>query len=245
MRPGEPAGPAMSVSVRQPSNRLRRAAAAERAAVARDRDRLQRKRNRLAAQVAKLDDAVRAAEVQLGLLSTLGQAPQPVTATNRTVCETSGDSARILHGLAVRETAVRVLISDPRRIEALHYRDWYQLVRHAGYTVAGSDPLAVFLTQLTRSPAVHKATQAGVYGVDRQAPHRIRQRLEQLACELREVTVGAPDPVELATVRARRRELDRAISRQERALEEARRALGGDTEQTLVERALQATAGQR
>ena len=234
MRPGEPAGPAMSVSVRQPSNRLRRAAAAERAAVARDRDRLQRKRNRLAAQVAKLDDAVRAAEVQLGLLSTLGQAPQPVTATNRTVCETSGDSARILHGLAVRETAVRVLISHPRGIEALHSHDWYQLVRQAGYTVAGTNPLAVFLTQLTRSPVVHKSTQSGVYAVDRHAPQRIRERLEQLARELPEMTAAAPDLVELATVRVRRRELDRAISQQERALEEPLWVLSGDAQTTTL-----------
>ena len=100
--------------------------------------------------------------------------------------------------------------------------------------MAGSDPLAVFLTQLTRSPAVHKSTQAGVYGVDRQAPQRIRQRLERLACELREVTAAAPDPVELATVRARRRELDRAISRQEHALEEALWALSGDAPNTLA-----------
>jgi len=235
----------MSVSVRQPSNRLRRAAAAERAAVARDRDRLQRKRDRLAAQVAELDDAVRAAEERLALLSTLGQAPEPVTATDTTVCEACGDSRRMLHGLAVREAAVRVLISHPRRIEALHYRDWYQLVRQAGYTVDGTNPLAVFLTQLTRSPVVRKSTQSGVYAVDRQAPQRIRARLERLARELRDVTAAAPDVVELATVRVRRREPDRAISRQERALEEALWALRGDTEQTLVERALQAPAGQR
>jgi len=236
----------MSSPLSQPSSRLLRAAAAEQAKLARRREQLAHERQRLAAQLTELDDTLGAIEERLALLSTLGQPLKTtVPAADAAACEPPGDSRRVLHGSAVRETAVRVLISDPRRIEALHYRDWYQLVRHAGYTVAGSDPLAVFLTQLTRSPAVHKATQAGVYGVDRQAPHRIRQRLEQLACELREVTVGAPDPVELATVRARRRELDRAISRQERALEEARRALGGDTEQTLVERALQATAGQR
>jgi hypothetical protein len=129
---------------------------------------------------------------------------------------------------------VRVLISHPERIEALHYRDWYRLVRQAGYAVAGSDPLAVFLTQLTRSPVVHKSTQAGVYAVDRQAPQRIRQRLERLAGELREVTASASGPVELAAVRARRRELDRAISEQERALEEAQWVLSSDAQHPLA-----------
>jgi hypothetical protein len=224
----------MSVSVRQPSNRLRRAAAAERAAVARDHDRLQRKRDRLTAQVAELDDALRAAEERLALLSTLGQAPEPVIAADTTVCEASGDSRRVLRGLAVRETAVRVLISQPGRIEALHYRDWYELVREAGYAVAGNDPRAVFLTQLTHSPVVRKSRQSGVYAVDRQAPQRIRERLERLARELREITAAAPDLVELATVRVRRRELDREIGRQERALEEALSVLGGDAQTTTL-----------
>jgi hypothetical protein len=224
----------MSVPVRQPSNRLRRAAAAEQAAVGRDRERLLRKRDRLAAQVAELDDAVRAVEERLALLSTLGQAPETVPTPDATACQPAGDPGRILHGLAVRETAVRVLISNPGRIEALHYRDWYELVRQAGYAVAGSNPLAVFLTQITRSPVVRKSTQSGVYAVDCEAPQRIRQGLERLTRELREMTATASGPIELATVRVRRRELDRAISRQERALEEALWVLSGDAQTTTL-----------
>jgi hypothetical protein len=83
----------------------------------------------------------------------------------------------------------------------------------------------VFLTQLSRSPLVRKSSAPGVYEVDRDAPLRIRDRLERLQAELREVTVAAPGPVELGTVRARRHELDLAISQQERALEEALRVL--------------------
>jgi hypothetical protein len=86
----------------------------------------------------------------------------------------------------------------------------------------------VFLTQVSRSPVVRKATEPGVYGVDRQAPLRIRQRLERLQGELREVTVAPQAPIELAGVRARRHELDLAISQQERALEEALRVLRRD-----------------
>ena len=134
----------------------------------------------------------------------------------------------LLRGPAIRELAVQVLLSQPERIDALHYRRWYELVCGAGYEVAGKDPLAVFLTQMTRSPVVRKASEAGVYEVDRQAPARIRRRLERLQAELREVTVSSEAPVDLATVRARRHELDLAISQQERALEEAVRVLGRD-----------------
>jgi len=138
-----------------------------------------------------------------------------------------GEQARgVLRGPAIREVAVQVLIAQLEHIEALHYRRWYELVRDAGYSVAGKDPLAVFLTQVSRSPVVRKATKPGVYEVDRQAPLRIRQRLERLQSELREVTVAPQAAVELAGVRARRHELDLAISQQERALEEAIRVLG-------------------
>jgi hypothetical protein len=146
----------------------------------------------------------------------------------------------VLRGPAIREAAVRVLIAQAGPIEALHYRQWYELLLEAGFRVAGKDPLAVFLTQLSRSPLVRKASAPGVYEVDRQAPQRIRQRLDRLQAELREVTVGAPgpigtagqtatgNPIELGAIRARRHELDLAISQQERALEESLRVLRGD-----------------
>src|SRR5262249_28303166 len=113
----------------------------------------------------------------------------------------------------------------PEHIEALHYRRWYELLQDAGYAVAGKDPLAVFLTQVSRSPVVRKATEPGTYEVDRQAPLRIRQRLERLQGELPGLAVGRQAAIELSIVRARRHELDLAISQEERALEEALRVL--------------------
>jgi hypothetical protein len=118
-----------------------------------------------------------------------------------------------------------VVIGQPQRIEALHYRRWYDLLQEAGYAVAGKDPVAVFLTQVTRSPVVRKATKPGVYEVDRQAPLRIRQRLDRLQTELRELAATPSAPVDLGAVRARRHELDLEISQHERALEEALRVL--------------------
>ena len=62
-----------------------------------------------------------------------------------------------LRGPAIREAAVRALVADGR--DALHYREWFELLDER--TVAGKDPLAVFLTQLSRSPAVRKGAQPG------------------------------------------------------------------------------------
>jgi hypothetical protein len=134
-------------------------------------------------------------------------------------------AARTLRGPAIREVAVEVVVEQPEYIEALHYRQWYELLVAAGYAVAGKDPLAVFLTQITRSPVVRKGTESGVYELDRQAPLRIRQRLERLHSELRELTASPATDADIASVRARRHELDLAISKQERALEEALRVL--------------------
>jgi hypothetical protein len=101
----------------------------------------------------------------------------------------------------------------------LHYRDWYERLLDAGFTVAGKDPQAVFSTQLTRSPVVRKSTQGGIYGLDRHAPQRLRREHEALQGRLRELTAPAAD--DLAAIRARRAALTREISRAEKALAEA------------------------
>ncbi len=139
------------------------------------------------------------------------------------------EGRQVLSGPAIREVAVQVLLRQPEYIEALHYRRWYELVRDAGYAVAGKDPLAVFLTQLTRSPAIQKSTETGIYELDRQAPLRLRQQLERLNAELKELrSPVSTGPAELDADRARRHELNVAIGQTERALDEALRVLRRD-----------------
>jgi hypothetical protein len=130
----------------------------------------------------------------------------------------------VLRGPAIRETAVRVLV-ERGGIEALHYRDWYELLTGRGYSVAGKDGLAVFLTQISRSPAVRKGTQAGVYELDREAPRRLAGELSRLQSELRELIGRTPGTTDLSEIRARREQLTSAIGHIERALEEAQRVL--------------------
>lgn len=228
----------VSTSLPNPSSRLVRAAAAEQTAVTRHRARLIEQREDLLRELRGVDDALAAADERLVVLGQLAATPgQGATAASdgdepSRISERDADapgtisiSRDHLRGPAIREVAVRVLLAEPSQIEAIHYRRWYELVTDAGYAVVGKDPLAVFLTQVTRSPLVRKATEPGVYEIDRQARLRIRQRLEKLQLELREVSLNSQSPTDLGAVRARRHELDIAISHQERALEEAGRVL--------------------
>ena len=247
----------MSVSLPNPSSRLLRAAVAERADLARHRERLTHERSRLLGELRELDEALAAVDRRLEVLAELAGEPGDSTPGAAPLLEAAGTGApaagarpdenrALLRGPAIREAAVRVLIAQPGPVEALHYRQWYELLVEAGFRIAGKDPLAVFLTQLSRSPLVRKASAPGVYELDRQAPLRIRQRLDRLQAELREVTIGAPgqsataSPIELGAVRARRHELDVAISQQERALEEALRVLRADRSEILTPDAAEA-----
>jgi hypothetical protein len=221
----------MSFPAPHPSSRLRRAAAAEQTDLGRHRERLIGERDRLTTELRRVNEALAAVDGRMAILGQLldhdrtDVAPEPASnVAGPTDADESSDRT-LLRGPAIRQAAVQVLIAQPDHVEALHYRRWYELLQDAGYAVAGKDPVAVFLTQVTRSPVVRKTMEPGMYEVDRQAPLRIRQRLERLQAELRELAAAPQTPVDLAAVRARRHELDLAISQQERALEEALRVL--------------------
>ena len=130
-------------------------------------------------------------------------------------------ASEVLRGPAIRKAAVRVLLDHPERPEAMHYRRWYELLTAAGFAVAGKDPLAVFLTQLNRSPVVTRGTQTGVYAIDLQAPRRLRDRLAGLQGELRSLAATPDATADLAAIRERRSEITAVMGRLERALEEA------------------------
>ena len=68
--------------------------------------------------------------------------------------------ARLLRGPAIRDHALRVLIGHER--ESLHYRESFDLLAGQGYAIAGKDPLAVFLTQITPLPAIKAAPRRGL-----------------------------------------------------------------------------------
>jgi hypothetical protein len=230
------------------SMRLLRAAEAEHAQLDRHRGRLLQARERLRAELEQVERDLAEVDERRRLLERL--VPPPCQTAGSATTDTDARSegplggvrdglrssareagaagGRELRGPEIRAAAVRLLLADPAGPEALHYRDWFERLVGAGFSVAGKDPQAVFLTQLTRSPLVRKSTQAGVYQLDRNAPERLRRRLDDLQREMRELTAptfvtGATD---LAAVRAQRVALGKDISRVEKALEEALQLLG-------------------
>jgi hypothetical protein len=215
-----------------PSARLVRAAAAERADLGRHRERLVAARDRLRAELAEIEASLRDLDERDALLGRL--AGPPLAAPAVAAPAPASPEATPLRGPAIRRVAVEVLRGLPDRPQALHYRAWFDALRAAGYAVAGKDPLAVFLTQLGRSPVVRRGTQSGVYELDPSAPRRLRERLDALHGELRGLTAAPSATADLTAIRARRAALTGEISRVEKALEEAESALGAAAERVAA-----------
>ena len=225
--------PPLVPSAPTPSARLVRAAAAERAELDRHRDRLITTRASLRTELEAIEASLRELDERDALLDRLagparpaavaGHAPRPPGARLRRA------AGPVRRRCAARRSAVRRSRSCSP-IPIAHRRSttatWFTALLAAGYEVAGKDPLAVFLTQLGRSPVVRRGTQSGVYELDRAAPRRLRDALDALHAELRGIA-GAPTPTaDLTAIRARRAALTAQITQVEKALEEAEAVLG-------------------
>lgn len=69
-----------------------------------------------------------------------------------------------LGGQRLEEIAVELLRSERRFGEAIHYKEWFDVVRRAGHEIGGKDPKATFLAQLRRSQAVEAVGhRSGLY----------------------------------------------------------------------------------
>lgn len=215
----------MSAS-RTSSSRLARAAGAERMALLRERDKLSRRREAAAAALAAVEEQLADVEERLELIDRLvpeaaNVHPLPARGAGANGNGSGGDG---LKGAAIRAAAVAVLLEQPEGATApIHYREWFRALERAGHRVAGKDPLAVFLTQISRSPLVRRGPESGLYELDLEAPANLRGRLERLHARL----------AEQSTDRAERERIVTEIAVAERALEEAERALaparGGDS----------------
>ena len=105
------------------------------------RERAQRLRE-LADQAA--DQVVADERLVRSLAEVLGVSPQA----------TIHDIGGALRGQRLREVAVEVLKKHLNPGEEVHYRQWFELLRDEDIAVAGKDPLATFLAQVSRSDAV-------------------------------------------------------------------------------------------
>jgi hypothetical protein len=86
------------------------------------------------------------------------------------------DGRQVLRGAHIREIAIRVLLDRSNPSADIHYRQWVQLIEQAGFQIAGRDPGAVLLTQISRSPLVVRAPDSGQYRLDRDAMVRLRDQ---------------------------------------------------------------------
>jgi hypothetical protein len=196
----------------QPSARFVRAVAAERAELERHRARLAHEARELRTALTRIEHGLAEIDERCELLDRL---TGPAQGEREPAAERRDEAPEgaVLRGPAIRERAVEALLESGR--EALHYRRWFELVTGEGAMIAGKDPLAVFLTQITRSPVIRRGPRAGVYELDRAAPERLAKTLERLQREL----------ARTATDRARRAHITAEIGRVEKALEEAARVL--------------------
>jgi hypothetical protein len=219
----------MSSSSPRVSTRLKRAAVAERAQLAKRRERVERARVGVRTELERLERELADIDEHLELLVRIapgaGDDAQPTRRNGDTPRQQEPGVARVLHGSAIRATAVRLLVERDPPVDAIHYRDWYRLLEEHGFAVAGKKPLAVFLSQVSRSPLMRKATSAGVYALDRDAAERLRRELSQLEADLHTLTSQSPSRPTDGGTQTRRRELLLAIGRHERALDEALRGL--------------------
>jgi len=86
--------------------------------------------------------------------SALGKAPQMKLE----------DADLRLRGRRLEEIAIAVLAEADNPAEAIHYRDWFEMLRSRGYLVAGKRPVDTFLSQLNRSSAIERiGRRSGLY----------------------------------------------------------------------------------
>lgn len=212
----------MAVTDWTPSKRLANAARAELRRVDRAIAKVEARQRAASAQLAALnaerEDLDREREGLVHFAGGRASEPRP---------KASPDGVTALQGAAIRETAVRVLADDADNAAGIHYRDWYALLTAAGFEVIGADPLASFLTQVSRSPVVRRSTEPGVYSLDFAFVRHAHERHAALSARLAaQEHVGAEASVtEIVEARGVREALTKEMRDVSRQLEEAMRSL--------------------
>lgn len=115
--------------------------------------------------VDRLRASVAAAEQRLLTLERLSAAAQAVALG---VAPDDHERGVVVAGQEIARAAVECAIDHGR--SELGYREWFQLFRSDGYIIESADPLAVFLTALTRSDRVERVGErTGVYRIAEEA----------------------------------------------------------------------------
>lgn len=126
-------------------------------------------RDRLAEQLAEAQEKVEHFETlaseardEVSVLSERMRAIEEVAglAPQMAICDISEE----LRGERLREVAVDVLRRLATSGDPIHYRAWFDALVESGFRVTGRDPLATFLTQITRIDQVESVgRRSGLY----------------------------------------------------------------------------------
>ena len=77
----------------------------------------------------------------------------------------------LLKGERILEVAISLIPDDVSVEKPIHYREWYRLIRNAGYYITGAQPLSNFLVQLSRSPKIQAlGNRSGYYALTPDEP---------------------------------------------------------------------------
>jgi hypothetical protein len=105
------------------------------------------------AEQARGEEAALAASIR-DIEETVGISPQIA------LCEICEE----LRGERLREVALEVLRERATDGDPIHYRAWFEALVESGYRVSGKDPVASFLTQVSRIERVEKVgRRSGLY----------------------------------------------------------------------------------
>jgi hypothetical protein len=113
-------------------------------------------------RIEHFETLARAAEDEAKALSARIRAIEEVAglAPQMAICEISEE----LRGQRLREVAIEVLRRLAATGDPVHYRAWFDALVDSGFRVSGRDPLATFLTQVTRIDQVESVgRRSGLY----------------------------------------------------------------------------------
>lgn len=216
-----------------PSASLRRAAGAERERIDRVRGKLVQRRERLRDELARI-------EAELGLLDERTQLLDRVAGADPGPAAAGGGPRVVaaaqqgaLGGRELRETAARILLATFGVGREIHYRDWLDRVLAAGHDIAGRDPGASFLTNVSRSPVIARGEAPGTYRIDLDRIEALRAELAEKQAELSDlvgVIAREREPAAGARLRQHRTKLLAEIRRLENQVGEADRVLAAEAD---------------
>jgi hypothetical protein len=165
--------PAVSLDLSVP---LQRAALAEAEKIRALRARIRARLDDLDAERAKLRGELTRLQERERILEQISNPNGPP--------QTAAASGVVLRGAQLRLESVRLLFGQLGPRHTVHYTDWYDLVKDAGFVVLGKRPVATFLTAVSRSPIVARGDEPGTYFIEPERALAIRKQLAEVDAEL-------------------------------------------------------------